>query len=110
METPQLIESSTRRYLNQILRKINEANNKHYNLFFNIYLFLGFTLFVSLILYFKYKHKQLNQDLKEEQENKKEELIDLIYYYQQEAKKKANDIFTGLPIWKNEFEPIEKCF
>jgi hypothetical protein len=110
MERPQLIEPITKLYLNQVLKKVHDINNAHFNIIFNITLFLTFVFITSIILYYRYRQKQNRGDFEEEKERKREELLDLIFYYQQEAKRKHNNIFTELPIWKNEFEPIEKCF
>jgi len=110
MDNPRLIEPTVKRYLNETLKKIHEINIRNYNILFNLYLFIGIVVIVGIILYYMYKLKENRVDKEEEKEKKKEEILDMIYYYQQEAKKKENNIFTGLPIWKNEYDAIDRAW
>uniref|UniRef100_A0A6C0H561 Uncharacterized protein n=1 Tax=viral metagenome TaxID=1070528 RepID=A0A6C0H561_9ZZZZ len=107
MDKPKLVDPITKVYLNNILKTIHETNVKHKNIIYNLYLIMIMIVVFGLILYYLYNEKLNKGDKEEEKRQKKEELLNMIYYYQQEAKKKEYDIFTKLPIWKNEYDKIE---
>ena len=54
---PRLIEPGTKYFINASLDHCREFKVKHYNLLYNIGMFLGLVLTVSTVLYFKYKTK-----------------------------------------------------
>lgn len=70
---PNLVESNIKNILNQKLEYCKNLKNKYYCLLYNILCFLTLSGVIFMILYSKYRHKNSDEKLREE--NKKRDYI-----------------------------------
>jgi hypothetical protein len=94
---PQLIEPGIKTFLKHSLKKCHEFKMNYYNSITNVSLLVGFCLFVSLLLYIKYKGKPTEEELEEKENQKKHYIIQKIKNYRDAKRIAHQELITGLP-------------
>lgn len=94
---PQLIEPGIKTFLRHSLKKCHEFKMNYYSNIANLSLFAFFCLFVSLLLYIKYKGKPSPEELQEKDNQKKHYIIEKIKNYQNAKRIAHQELITGLP-------------
>ena len=64
--------------------------------------------FLLTILYFRYKGRVTEKELKERERKKEQYILSRIKNYQDEKRKSSQQLITGLPHWSNEYDEIYK--
>jgi uncharacterized membrane protein len=96
---PSLVESSIRHTLARTLQECHRFKLNHYNVLFNVSLFVVFCILLSLLLVVKYRGK-LTENEKQEKENlKKEYILSRIQNFQDANKQISQSLISGLPSW-----------
>jgi len=94
---PQLIEPGIKSFLRNSLKKCHEFKINYYNNIANFALLLFFCLFISLLLYIKYKGKPTPEELEERDNQKKHYIIQKIKNYRDAKRIAHQELITGLP-------------
>lgn len=102
-EKPKLIEPGMKYFLDKSLTNCKNIKDKYLNNLFNIGIGFTFILVISLILYFKYKGKPTESELRQKEYMKKQYILNQIKNYQDDKKRASTDLITGLPEWNNEY-------
>tara|TARA_Y100001968_G_C19037814_1_gene562957 strand:+ start:98 stop:406 length:309 start_codon:yes stop_codon:yes gene_type:complete len=94
---PNLIEPGVKYFLDETLKNCNKKRIEYNNNLFNILLFLGLFLFVSLFLYYKFKTRPTKNDLEEREKQKKYYILNKIKSLNDKAAKERMEMITNLP-------------
>jgi hypothetical protein len=103
MDNPNLVDPGTRYYLFNSLQKSHHYRVKYYSIIFNILVFIFFIGGTALFLYWRYKEKPSNAELKARRDAEERYILSKIRFYQEEKKKidnKAYQRITDLPVDK----------
>lgn len=100
---PTLIEPGVKYFFNQTLKKCHEFKEQHYNLIFNICIFLSFIIILGSWLLYKYKGKLTPEEIRQKELQKKKYILSKIQIYQEAKKREEQELITGLPHWENEW-------
>ena len=110
MERPALIESGTKYFLNETLKRCHKKNSKYFNTVLNISLLSLFLILLGTVLIYKYKTKltpkQKEEQMKLHRINILNELRAMKYKRQQEQ----NILITNLPRFESDFEMLHKRY
>jgi hypothetical protein len=99
---PILIEVGVKSFLNQTLKQCHIIKTSYYNTMYNLFLLIIFIILLSLILYFKYKGKPTEEDIKNRNREKEQYVVSVIQKFEK-AKTDENqkiiqeEMITGLP-------------
>lgn len=94
---PSLIEPGVKYFLNASLEQCHTFKIKYYNFLYNLALFIGFIMIVSITLYIKYKNKH-NINLQKENKKKQDEyILNKLRFMQDYKLSQKNTFSTGLP-------------
>lgn len=98
-DRPQLIESTSKYYMSEILQKCHENRLSIYQYTFNIGIFIIFTTVVGLVLYYCYKSKLNPEEEYQKKIKEQQYILSKIRFYkdQQRVIQSKSDI-TELPI------------
>lgn len=99
MEKSSLIEPGIRYYMSRELKNYANQLTKKNNMYYNFGLFILLVLFVGLVLFFKYRGKLSEEELKKREQMKNESLLASIREYQEKTEKVQDALLTGLPLW-----------
>lgn len=101
MEYPKLIESSVRNYLYDNLHRCHEYKSNIYSWVFNIGLFSIFCFIFGIILYFRWKRRNVPEWEREEKMLREQNyILSKIRNYQMDQKRQSTMI-TDLPFTYN---------
>jgi hypothetical protein len=103
---PILIEPGVKYFLNETLKNSHIFKEKYYNLFFNIFLLILFFIILIVLLLYKYKGKLTNEELKQKEIDKKYYILSRIKNYQDAKLREQQQLITGLPQWKTEYDIV----
>lgn len=98
---PRLIEPGVKYFINSTLEQCHIIKHKYYNLLYNLGLFIGFVLIISIFLYYKYTIKN---NIKLQEDKKRVEqyyILDKLRTMQDYRKNQTNNLLTDLPNWQN---------
>ena len=107
---PSLVEPGVKFFLSRSLINANDYKKKYYNTIFNISLLIGFIMFLSCILVFKYKGKLTEKEKKENNDKTMSYVLSKIKVFQESKRKLEQELITGLPQWDNEYDLLHKKY
>lgn len=99
---PILTEPGVKYFLNETLKKCHSFKESYNDLLFNVYLFVCFLFILGIILFYKYKGKLTQQEIKQKELEKKKYILSKIKNYQDTMKREKEELITGLPHWEND--------
>lgn len=111
--TVKLVEPGVKYFFNETLKQCKKTKQEYYNLLYNGVLLLLFILCLGGVLYYNYREKEMNEELKEiRNEQKQKYIIELSNKLRriEEDKTKNINMITGLPNFESEFEITMKKF
>ena len=94
---PNLIEPGVKYFLDETLKNCNKKRTEYNNSLFNLILFLGFFIFISLFLYYKFKNRPTEKDLEKKEKLKKYYIINKIKSLNEKAAQERMEMITNLP-------------
>ena len=94
---PNLIEPGVKYFLDETLKKCNKKRIEYNNNLFNILLFLGLFISISIFLIYKFKNKPTKKDLEEKEKLKKYYILNKIKSLNEKAAEERMEIITNLP-------------
>ena len=94
---PTLIEFESKYVLKHALKNSKEFRDKYINIFTNIFLFLLFSLIFGGYLFYKYKGKLKEEEIKKKNLIKKNYFFEKLQKYQLDKKKNNQNLITNLP-------------
>lgn len=98
---PRLIEPGVKYFLNSTLEQCHVIKHKYYNFLYNLGLFIGFALIISIFLYYKYTIKN---NIKLQEEKKRVEqyyILNKLRTMQDYRNNQTNNLLTDLSNWQN---------
>ena len=98
MDIPRLIDNNARYYLYNTLQKCHENRVHLYTIALNVIVFVVFVLVTCSILYYNYKNKLTDEELREKMIRDQQYILSKIRYYQTEHKKQNTSDITSLPM------------
>jgi len=105
VDNPKLVDNSVKLFFKEVLKGCNKYKQKNYNTYYNIMMFLAFSLILSILLYTRYKGANNNKSYYEKSLKDKEYIMSkLVYYNRQnldEQQKIRNNMITNLPDYSN---------
>ena len=101
---PSLVEPGVKYFLKETLKQCNEFKATYYNLMFNIGLCIMFIFILGTILYFKYRGKLTPSEKEMKSKEKQQYILSKIKNYQDAKRIAQQELITGLPHWKNDFD------
>lgn len=107
-QKPTLIEPGVKYFLNETLKQCHNFKEKYNNFLFNTSLFIGFFIFLGILLIIKYKGKLTPEEKEEKDQVKKQYILSKIRNYQEAKLRQQQELITGLPHWNSEFDLIHK--
>ena len=108
MDKPNLLESETRFFLSQSLKKCNKFKEEYYNYIFNIGAFISIILVFGTILLVKYRGKISNTEKEEKDRKKKEYILSKIRIMQDIKRQNSQDLITNLPAWESNADILNR--
>ena len=102
---PKLIEPGVKYFLDETLKICKKKKNEYNCLVLNLGLFIGFSLFLFGVLYYRYKGKRNNKEKNEEQQKW---IIEKIKKMDKKNQKK--ELITNLPLYQNHHEIMTRNF
>jgi hypothetical protein len=103
---PILTESGVKYYLNEMLKQCHQFKIKYYNIMLNLGLFFLFFVILFFVLFFKYKGTPSLEEKQKKDHEKQHYIISKIKNYQNAKKRAQQDLITGLPEWRNDYDNI----
>ena len=107
---PILIEPGVQYFLKETLVKCKNTKNEYYNYIFNISLGVGVIVLIFVILTFKYKGKLTPKEKEKKNREKEVYIMSKIRNYQNAKIKQSNQLLTNLPVYKNDYEIMDRNF
>jgi len=104
---PALVEVGVKYFFRQTLKQCHEFKNKFNNLLFNISMAFFFCLFLGGILLYKYKGKLTPVEKEKKEREKQQYILSKIKNYQDAKRIAHQELITGLPEWKNDYESAQ---
>jgi hypothetical protein len=98
---PNLIDSSAKMYLFNSLQKSHTLRIQYYNIWFNIGIFIAFSVGLAAFLYYRWKARPSYAEMKAKREAEERYVLSRIRFYQDEKKKifsRGNSSITDLPL------------
>tara|TARA_Y100000992_G_C21274443_1_gene499047 strand:+ start:12334 stop:12642 length:309 start_codon:yes stop_codon:yes gene_type:complete len=89
-----LVEPGMKYFINNTLNQCRLLKDKYINFFYNLSLFVIFSVFLSLFLYYRYKSKLSKVDKEKQENDKKKFLMSKITNYKLQNNKNS---ITNLP-------------
>ena len=96
MDIPKLIDNNARYYLFQTLQKCHENRVHIYTIALNIIVFIVFISVTGSILYYNYKNKLSDEEIRIKMIKDQQYILSKIRYYQTEHKKQNTTEITRL--------------
>jgi large-conductance mechanosensitive channel len=107
---PKLIETGTKYFLKETLKKVHKEKTTYDNTLFNVFLFLIFVFIAFFILNYKYKTKPNELEKKKKDDLKKNYILNKIKQLNDKQKKEYDKMITNLPKFESNFEMLHKKF
>ena len=98
-----LIEPGVKHVLYNTLQKCHDCRVKYYNIIFNVTIFVAFVSVVGLILYYCYRKKPTEEEMRHKLLRDQQYVLSKIRFYKDEMKNKNTTNITSLPV----LPPIE---
>jgi len=95
---PLLTELTTKFYIKNSLKEVRCFKNKYISIIINVLLLLLFIGSISLLLYYKYKGKPTQEEIKIKENQKKHYLFEKLHKISYEKRKENQNLITDLPI------------
>jgi len=105
---PALTEPGVKYFLNQTLKQCHIIRDKFHNSIFNIGLFIAFMIVLGLILLYKYKGRLTPVEIAKKNKEKQQYILSKIQNFQESKRRAHQELITGLPMWENEYNMINK--
>ena len=100
---PSLTEPGVKYFLSQTLKQCHIVKNNFHNIVFNVGLLIGFLLILAFILFYKYKGRLTFVEQEQKNIEKQKYILSKIKNLQEASKIARNELITGLPEWKSEY-------
>ena len=94
---PSLIENDTKFFIKHALRTSRDYKDKYINIAVNIALFSLFILVFGGLLYYKYKGKPNEEEIKYRSNEKRKYFFEKLQKYQIDKQKESQHMITNLP-------------
>jgi len=93
-----LIEPGAKHFLFRTLQKCHEVKTQYFSIWFNLIVFLAFSITVALILYFRYKGAPSNYEKRMKMMRDQQYVLSKIQYYHDEKKRASYTNIGDLPV------------
>jgi len=107
-KSPKLIEPGVQYFLNETLKQTHNNKQEFYNLIINGLLIIFLIGGIGMILYIKYKGKLTPRQKKVKERKVQEYLISKLKMMEVDRKKNRQELITGLPLFKSEFDIMHR--
>ena len=108
--SPILIETGTKYFMKETLKKCKQLKQNYYNNFINLALLLILISIISGFLYYK-KNTRLTPEEKKKLHMEKESFfLDKIKQIRENKRKNSNELITNLPHFESHFEVLHKKY
>ena len=107
---PKLIEPGTHYFLGETLKQCNFYKTKRSMLITNLSLFIGFFSIISIFLFYKYKTKPNEEELKQNRKTQKIYVMEQIKNVQEKKLKESQELITNIPKFESDYELLHKKF
>tara|TARA_B100001093_G_scaffold97959_2_gene89990 strand:- start:6308 stop:6646 length:339 start_codon:yes stop_codon:yes gene_type:complete len=101
MSEPTLINTDTKIFISQTLKKCHKVKENYYNYMYNIGGFIFFIILFGIILVIKYRGKPTHQEKQEKSKKTKEYILSKIKIMQDVKRQNSQDLITNLPKWES---------
>lgn len=93
-----LIEPNAKMFLFKTLQKCHEVKERYFTIWFNLIIFLTFTITISIILYFRYKGSPSNYEKRLKMIKDQQYIMSKIKFYQDEKQRSSYSNLADLPV------------
>ena len=93
-----LIEPSAKQFLYRTLQKCHEVKTHYFSVWFNLVVFLAFSITVGLILYFRYKGAPSNYENRMKMIRDQQYIMSKIQFYHDEKRRASYSNLADLPV------------
>jgi hypothetical protein len=105
---PLLVEGGFKQFINQSLKHCRTIRQEYINNVFNLSLLFFLILGIFAFLYYNYKGKLSEEEMKEREKKKEQYILTRIKNYQDDKRRNSQKLISGLPHWSNEYDDIYK--
>lgn len=99
---PELTEKNVKYFIGSTLKKCHSFKENYFNNIYNISLFVGFIVFLGIILFVNYKGNKSSKEIEIKKQKDKQIIIHKLLKLKQENiddRKFRNNLITNLPIY-----------
>lgn len=96
-----LVEPGVKYFIGNSLKQCRDFKNKYYNLFFNIGVFILFSIALSAFLMYKYKGNITPAEIEIKNRKKQEYIVSKLQNIARIRKDMSYKIITDLPSWED---------
>ena len=107
---PKLIEPGTHYFLKETLKQCNYFKLKRKTLIANAFLFLFFASIIGGFLYYKFRTKPNEDDLKKRKKNQQIYVMEQIKNVQEKKLRERQELITNIPKFESDYELLHKKF
>lgn len=104
---PSLVEIGVKSFFRETLKQCREFRNRYNNLLFNLSMAAIFSLVLGGLLWYKYKGKLTPAEKERKEVQKQQYILSKIKNYQDAKRIAHQELITGLPEWKNDYESAQ---
>ena len=105
---PKLVAQGVKFFFKEVLKGCHNYKQSNYNSFYNISMFLFFTVVLGVILFIRYKGNKTSKSYYEKSMKDKEYIMSKLVYYNRQnidnQQKIKNNMITNLPDYGNHVE------
>ena len=101
MSKPNLVETDTKFFLGQSLKRCHVVKEEYYNYIYNIIAFIFIFVLIGLILIIKYRGKPTYKEKQAKDKKQKEYILSKIKIMQDVKRQNSQDLITNLPKWES---------
>tara|TARA_Y100000992_G_C21159719_1_gene440419 strand:- start:506 stop:844 length:339 start_codon:yes stop_codon:yes gene_type:complete len=101
MSEPNLVNTDTKFFIGQTLKKCHLVKEQYYNYIYNIGAFIFLLVLFGTILIIKYRGKPSKQEKNEKDKKAKEYILSKIKIMQDVKRQNSQDLITNLPKWES---------
>ena len=105
---PSLIEPTVKTFMIGTLKHCKKIRDEYYSYVFNLGSIIIFIIVLTLLLYYKYKGKLTPRQKKVKERKVQEYLISKLKMMEVDRKKNRQELITGLPLFKSEFDIMHR--
>ena len=108
MSEPNLVNTDTKFFISQTLKKCHIVKETYYNYIYNIGAFIFLLVLFGTILIIKYRGKATHEEKKEKSRKQKQYILSKIKIMQDVKRQNSQDLITNLPKWESDQDIINR--